>query len=92
MYATAGTRKAVVKLDARTGELKWMYSMDEGRRADVAPRRLSGRGVSYWTDGNGDERIYLVTIGYRLVALERGQRPAGQLLSAPTASSISRWA
>ena len=69
VYATAGTRKAVVKLDARTGELKWMYSMDEGRRAEVAPRRLSGRGVSYWTDGKGDERIYLVTMGYRLVAL-----------------------
>src|SRR6266567_3275803 len=48
-------------LDARTGEQKWVYSMDEGRRADVAPRKLSGRGLSYWTDGKGDERIIYVT-------------------------------
>ncbi len=68
VYATAGTRRAVVRLDAKTGELKWVYSRDEGRRADVAPRRLSGRGVSYWTDGK-EERIYVVTMGYRLVAL-----------------------
>ena len=33
VYATAGTRRAVVALDARTGELKWVYSMDEGERA-----------------------------------------------------------
>ncbi|MEW6322075.1 MAG: PQQ-binding-like beta-propeller repeat protein [Acidobacteriota bacterium] len=70
LYATAGTRRAVVALDPRTGELKWTYSMDEGERASRwAPRQLSGRGLSYWTDGRGDERIFYVTIGYRLVAL-----------------------
>jgi quinoprotein glucose dehydrogenase len=31
---------------------------------------LSGRGLSYWTDGTGDERIIFVTIGYRLVELD----------------------
>jgi quinoprotein glucose dehydrogenase len=46
-----------------------VYSVDEGRRADVAPRKLSGRGLSYWTDGKGDERIVFITIGYRLVQL-----------------------
>jgi quinoprotein glucose dehydrogenase len=30
---------------------------------------LSGRGVSYWTDGKGDDRIIYVTTGYRLIAL-----------------------
>jgi quinoprotein glucose dehydrogenase len=70
VYATGGTRRAVVALDGRTGEQKWVYSLDEGERASRwAPRQLSGRGVSYWTDGKGDERIYYVTIGYRLVAL-----------------------
>ena len=70
VYAVGGTRRAVVALDARTGEQKWVYSMDEGERATRwAPRQLSGRGVSYWTDGKGDERIYYVTTGYRLVAL-----------------------
>lgn len=70
VYAAAGTRRAVVALDARTGELKWKYSMDEGERATRwAPRQLSGRGVSYWTDGKGDDRIIYVTTGYRLVSL-----------------------
>jgi quinoprotein glucose dehydrogenase len=70
LYATAGTRRAVIALDPRTGEQKWVYSMDEGERATRwAPRQLSGRGLSYWTDGKGDERVIYVTTGYRLVAL-----------------------
>ena len=69
VYTTGGSRRAAVALDARTGELKWIYSMDEGLRAASAPRQLSGRGLSYWTDGKGDDRIVLVTIGYRLVEL-----------------------
>lgn len=70
LYATAGTRRAVVALDARTGELIWVHSVREGRRAAVAPRQLSGRGLAYWTDGKGDERILYVTTGYRLIALD----------------------
>ncbi len=70
LYATAGTRRAVVALDPRTGEQKWMYSLDEGERATRwAPRQLSGRGLSYWTDGKGDERVIYVTTGYQLVSL-----------------------
>jgi quinoprotein glucose dehydrogenase len=69
VYTTAGTRRSVIALDAKTGELLWTYSMREGRRAGVAPRQLSGRGLSYWTDGKGDERIIYVTTGYRLVSL-----------------------
>ena len=69
VYTTAGSRRAVVALDAKTGELKWVYSMVEGLRAAIAPRQLSGRGVSYWTDGKGDDRILYVTTGYRLVEL-----------------------
>src|ERR1700757_996628 len=44
VYASAGSRRAVVALDARTGELKWVYSLNEGLRAAIAPRQLSGRG------------------------------------------------
>jgi quinoprotein glucose dehydrogenase len=71
LYATGGggNRRAVVAIDAKTGELLWKHGIDEGARADAAPRRLSGRGLSYWTDGRGDERIIYVTVGYRLVAL-----------------------
>ncbi len=69
LYTTAGTRRSVVALDAKTGEVRWVYSMREGNRAAIAPRQLSGRGVSYWTDGKGDDRIVFVTTGYRLVSL-----------------------
>jgi quinoprotein glucose dehydrogenase len=69
LYTTAGTRRSVVALDGRTGELIWSHSYREGNRAAIAPRQLSGRGVSYWTDGKGDERIIYVTTGFRLIAL-----------------------
>src|SRR6516162_1305703 len=68
LYATAGTRRAAVALDAATGELLWMHSENEGARGANAPRQLSGRGLAYWTDGR-EERIFYVTPGYRLVAL-----------------------
>jgi quinoprotein glucose dehydrogenase len=70
LYATAGFTRNVVALDAGTGELLWMYRLDEGEREKKAPRRFSGRGVAYWSDGASDRRIYFVTVGYRLVALD----------------------
>jgi quinoprotein glucose dehydrogenase len=69
LYTTGGTRRSVIALDAKTGELIWAHSLREGTRAAVAPRQLSGRGVAYWTDGRGDERVLYVTTGYRLVEL-----------------------
>ena len=69
LYLTAGSRRAAVALNPATGELKWKYSLDEGKRFTNAPRQLSGRGLSYWTDGEKD-RILFVTVGYRLVCLD----------------------
>jgi quinoprotein glucose dehydrogenase len=69
LYTTGGTRRSVIALDAKTGELIWAHSLREGKRAAVAPRQLSGRGLAYWTDGKGNERVLYVTTGYRLVAL-----------------------
>jgi quinoprotein glucose dehydrogenase len=69
VYATAGTRRAVVALHPGTGELKWVHSIDEGARGAAAPRVLSGRGLAYWSDGR-DERILYITIGFQLVALD----------------------
>src|SRR5215510_12558211 len=69
IYTTAGTRRAVVALDAATGELRWVHAEYEGARAAASPRQLSGRGVAYWTDGR-DERVLYITTGYRLVALD----------------------
>ncbi|MSV36351.1 MAG: hypothetical protein EXQ47_12255, partial [Bryobacterales bacterium] len=79
LYATAGTRRAVVALDAATGELMWAHSEREGKRGEAAPRQLSGRGLSYWSDGKGDDRILYVTPGYQLVALDAG---TGSLIKA----------
>ncbi|HEY6341467.1 MAG TPA: PQQ-binding-like beta-propeller repeat protein [Bryobacteraceae bacterium] len=73
LYSVAGARRDVVALDAATGELLWIHREDEGPRGLAAPRRLSGRGLAYWTDGpgpNSDERILYVTPGYRLIALD----------------------
>jgi quinoprotein glucose dehydrogenase len=69
LFTTAGSRRAVVALDATTGEMLWMHSENEGARGDAAPRRLSGRGLAYWTDGR-EARILYVTPGYRLIALD----------------------
>src|SRR6266700_999829 len=68
MYASAGTRRSVVALDATTGEQLWVHGEHEGPRGAAAPRQLSGRGLSYWTDGR-EERIIYVTPGYRMFAL-----------------------
>jgi glucose dehydrogenase len=77
LFSTGGTRRAVVALDAATGELLWMHSQDEGARGQAAPRQLSGRGLAYWSDGK-EERILYVTPGYRLVSLDAR---TGQLIA-----------
>jgi quinoprotein glucose dehydrogenase len=69
LYTTGGTRRSVIALDARSGELLWVHRYPEGTRGANAPRQLSGRGVSYWTDGRGDNRVLYVTPGYHLIAL-----------------------
>ena len=69
LYATGGTSRAVVALDAVTGQQRWVHREDEGDRGAAAPRPLSGRGLAYWTDGR-EERILYVTPGYRLIALD----------------------
>src|SRR5215472_7283948 len=69
LYSTGGVRRSVIALDGRTGELIWVHSLREGQRAVLAPRQLSGRGVAYWSDGKGDDRVVYVTTGYRLVEL-----------------------
>ncbi len=70
LYATAGEHRNAVALDGATGELLWMHRLEEGARAQRSSRRLSGRGVGYWTDGKSDQRVFYVTIGYQLVGLD----------------------
>ena len=78
LFTTAGTRRAVVALDATNGEMLWMHSLNEGKRGEAAPRLLSGRGLAYWSDGKS-ERVIYVTPGYQMVALDAvtGDRVAG---------------
>jgi quinoprotein glucose dehydrogenase len=70
LYFTAGFRRDVIAIDAGTAETLWTFRLDEGPRGRSAPRRNSGRGVSYWTDGRGDERIFVVTPGFQLIGLD----------------------
>ena len=69
VYTTAGSRRAVVALDAATGELLWMHRENEGERGEAAPRRQSGRGLAFWSDGEA-ARILYVTPGYRMLSLD----------------------
>src|ERR1700757_5133346 len=69
LYATAGSRRAAIALDAVTGELLWIHGEHEGARGGAAPRQLSGRGLAYWSDGK-EERILYVTPGYQLICLD----------------------
>lgn len=72
VYVTAGPHRAVAALDAGTGALRWLWEPDEADRLDTAPRVNSGRGVTWWGDGDGSGRILVVTPGYHLVALDAG--------------------
>src|SRR5262249_2705701 len=76
LYATAGSRRAAIAVDAETGELLWVHGEEEGARGAAAPRQLSGRGLAYWTDNAGDDRILYYTPGYTIIALnaKTGQR------------------
>ena len=58
IYMTGGTRRAVIAADGQTGEMLWMYSMNEGKRGESAPRQLSGRGLTYWTGAGGRTKVW----------------------------------
>lgn len=68
LYAAVGATRNVVALDAGTGQLLWMWRPEEGSRFDTAPRKGSGKGLSYYNSG-GQEVIFTITPGYYLVAL-----------------------
>ncbi len=67
LFFTAGTGRTVIAADAATGETLWTYRGDD--TAERGAVRANNRGVSYWSDGKGDDRILFVTPGYQLVAL-----------------------
>ncbi len=60
-----------VALDATTGETLWVYNpktYEEGSPSMTNP--WTQRGVAYWTDGEGDERIFWGTGSGHLVCVQ----------------------
>ncbi len=69
MYATVGSTRNVVALDAMSGQLLWLWRPEEGRRFDLAPRKGSGKGLAFYHNDDGGI-IFTITPGYFLVALD----------------------
>lgn len=69
LYTDMGSTRNVVALDATNGQMLWMWRPREGERYDQAPRKGSGRGVAFWTDGT-EKRVIDVTPGYQMVSLD----------------------
>ncbi len=68
VFATMGSTRNVVALDAISGQILWMWRPNESQRFSKAPRKGSGKGLSYY-NGGGQEVIFTITPGYYLVAL-----------------------
>ncbi|MCB1666405.1 MAG: PQQ-binding-like beta-propeller repeat protein [Pseudomonadales bacterium] len=69
LYANIATTRNVIALDAKTGQVLWLWRPQEGERYTTAPRKGAGRGVSFWTDGS-KKRVIDITPGYHLVSLD----------------------
>ena len=71
MYLSTGLAQ-VVALDPATGEVLWVHNPQAyttgGNASIVGPWQT--RGVAYWTDGEGDERIFLGTHDGFVIALD----------------------
>ena len=89
LYTTAGTRRSVDR--ARREDRRADLVAQPARRQHAprtSPRQLSGRGVAYWTDGKGDERILYVHDRLSPRRAQREDRRADPRRSARAASSI----
>lgn len=70
MYLSTGLGQ-IAAIDPATGKTKWVYNPEVYK--DGAPANVIGwqsRGVSYWTDGQGDERILVGTLNGYLLAVD----------------------
>jgi len=71
LYTTVGTTRNVVAVDPQSGELLWVWRPNDGEaRFKAAPRKTSGRGLSYWSDGDANRRVFVVSPGFYLTALD----------------------
>ena len=71
LYTAVGTTRNVVAVDPKSGELLWVWRPNDGEaRYKAAPRKTSGRGLARWSDGAGHDRLFVVTPGFYLAALD----------------------
>src|SRR5687768_1909009 len=71
LFTVATTRRYAYAIDPATGQTTWSWkALDEGIRWQKAPRQFAGRGLAYWTDGKGNERVVVVTPGYHMAVLD----------------------
>ncbi|HSC17016.1 MAG TPA: PQQ-binding-like beta-propeller repeat protein, partial [Gammaproteobacteria bacterium] len=71
LYTQVGITRNVVAINPKSGELLWVWRPDDGeQRFARAPRKTSGRGPAYWSDDAGNERLFTVTPGFHLAALD----------------------
>ena len=70
LFTVATTHRYAYAIDPTTGTTTWTWKLEEGIRWQKAPRQFAGRGLAYWTDGRGNERIVVVTPGYHMGILD----------------------
>ncbi|MEJ0101570.1 MAG: hypothetical protein WDO19_02965 [Bacteroidota bacterium] len=58
----------VIAIDAVNGVEKWIFNPGVNLKKDYS--EITSRGVSAWTDGNSNTRIFIATIDGRLIALD----------------------
>ena len=60
MY-TGSMYQIVSAIDAKTGETLWTFDPEMWKGPRPGQLGYNARGIAYWTDGEGDERIILAT-------------------------------
>lgn len=69
LFTVAGQRRAVIAIDAATGEQLWMWRMRDNPRWAASTRQNYGKGVA-WAEIEGRGTIFVITPGSYLVALD----------------------
>ena len=74
LYSVAGSRRTVVSIDPATGETLWTFREPNTKRWEDSMRKNYGKGVAY-DIVDGQERIYVITPGFFLWALDAETLP-----------------
>ena len=70
LFTVATTRRYAYAINPETGATLWSWRLEEGIRHQKAPRQFAGRGLAYWTDDRGNERVIVVTPGYHMAVID----------------------